>query len=320
MDGTHMALSIGKFMLRELGRPSLREALVKAIAKREDGISLPAGGKRRLLEVLSTAEAQEALFEQSEAGTQRLAEMIRSDVLGPEAPAGESSQVSTDSNRMAQLLVAELLGVLGLGPAFATIAYKLRQIDSSIAAGFAGLAAERGNRDASQETPIVADVTQGISYRPAQNGLAILRAYDLEPDDLAEMCNEINGFADALTAIPDGPRSLLALVVSRGEELSPHGIYMGHWSNPWTPAFKIRISVLKNLATNRRNVNGYAEVLEQAGLLKIDEEPFDETPLYIVGTPNIEWTFLNDLRRLAAGDQSVISRVLVDLDFVALDL
>ncbi len=54
----------------------------------------------------------------------------------------------------------------------------------------------------------VGDVTEGVSYTPAANGLAILDTAGLEEHELAESCAEINRFAERLSKIPaDGIRS-----------------------------------------------------------------------------------------------------------------
>lgn len=315
---------MGRVAIRELTRKSLPEALVGAIATRSDGERLPAGSKKRLTTLLATTEAQDALFDQSDAGTQTLAKLIVTNVLQPEAPDASQADLSAYSNRLAGLLVAELLGVLNLGPAFATIGYKLRHMDSSMTAGFANLRSKIevtehvGRGGGSRE---VADITDRIVHTPAVNGLAILSAYDLAPDELAEMCNEINGFAELLATIPVAPRSVLALIVARGEALDPLGLYMGHSSRPWTPGFQIAMSVLETVAScSDRELRAHVEVLEHFDLLKTDLEPFDGPPSYIVGTPAIEWTLLRDIRDFDASDGEQIRRMLCDLDFTALDL
>jgi hypothetical protein len=104
MKGMEMAESIGKVAIRELSRQSLPEALLQAIATRPDGEQASGRPRELLMRLLGTKEAQDALFDQSDTGKQRLSELIASSVF--------DTDVSEYSDRLAQLLVSELFGVL----------------------------------------------------------------------------------------------------------------------------------------------------------------------------------------------------------------
>ncbi len=69
-----------------------------------------------------------------------------------------------------------------------------------------------------------------------------------------------------------------------------------------------------------QELRGHVEILEQFDLLKVDLEPFDGPPVFIVGTPTIEWALLHDIRDVAGSDPERIRRILCDLDFSSLDL
>jgi hypothetical protein len=163
----------------------------------------------------------------------------------------------------------------------------------------------------------VGDVTDGVTYTPAANGLAILDGQGLDPNELEVSRQDINGFAERLSRIPVDARSLLALIVDRGEKTPGH-VRHSHWS----VEFQIPVRVLKSLADcTATQLRQHVEVLEHFDLLQRDDEPFDGPPLYIVGnsTPGIGWALLQDIHDLDTPERPVVRRVLCDLDFTALD-
>lgn len=163
----------------------------------------------------------------------------------------------------------------------------------------------------------VGDVTEGVTYTPAANGLAIVDPDGLDEDELAESCKEINRFAERLSKIPVDARSLMALIVGRGEKVPTH-FRGGHWGSE----IQIPVPVLRSIANcNDAQLRQHIEVLEHFDLLYRDDEPFDGPPLYVVGnsTPGIGWDLLQDIRDFADTDQAIIRRILCDLDFSALD-
>ena len=163
----------------------------------------------------------------------------------------------------------------------------------------------------------VGDITEGVTYKPAVNGLAILDSLGLDKDELAESCKEINRFAERLSKIPVDARSLLALIVVRGEKVGGH-FAMSRWSGE----FAIPVRVLKSLVDcTAVQLRQHVEVLEHFELLHREDEPFDSPPRYIAGnsTQDIGWPLLQDIRDFADTDLATIRRILCDLDFTTLD-
>src|SRR5664279_3106600 len=163
----------------------------------------------------------------------------------------------------------------------------------------------------------VGDITDGGTFRPAANGLAILDAVGLNATELEECRQDINRFAERLSRIPVDARSLLAVIVSRGDKTPSH-VLNSHWSGE----FQIPVRVLKSIADcTATELRQHIEVLEHFELLYRDDEPFDGPPLYVVGnsTPGIGWPLLQDIRDLDAPERPVVRHILCDLDFAALD-
>jgi hypothetical protein len=163
----------------------------------------------------------------------------------------------------------------------------------------------------------VGDITDGVAITPAANGLAILGSQGLDPGELEVSRQDINRFAERLSRIPVDARSLLALIVARGDKTPAHVLH-----SRWSGEFQIPVRVLKSIAgCTATQLRQHVEVLEHFELLQRDDEPFDGPPLYVVGnsTPGIGWALLHDIRDLDTSDRPVVRRVLCDLDFTALD-
>ncbi len=164
----------------------------------------------------------------------------------------------------------------------------------------------------------VGDVTEGVTFTPAANGLAIFEADELDAAQQEESRTEINHFGERLSRIPGDARSLLALIVTRGEKTPAHELY-----SSWSGEIQIPVRVLKSLADcTAPQLRQHVEVLEHFELLHRDDQPFDGPPLFIVGnsTPGVGWPLLQCIRDLDAPERPVVHRVLCDLDFSALDL
>lgn len=163
----------------------------------------------------------------------------------------------------------------------------------------------------------VGDVTEGVTFIPAANGLAILDAAGLDAAQLEECRKNINAFAERLSRIPSGARSVLALIVARGDKIPAHRVRR-HWSGE----FQIPVRVLRSIADcTAPQLRQHIEVLEHFALLHRGDEPFDGPPLYVVGNsaPGIRWGLLRDFRELDTPSRPVVRRVLCDLDFTAID-
>jgi hypothetical protein len=163
----------------------------------------------------------------------------------------------------------------------------------------------------------VGDITEGVTYTPAVNGLAILNPIGLDEHERTESCKEINRFAERLSKIPVDARSLLALIVARGEK-TPYHATVSRWSGE----YQIPVRVLRSIADcTAAQLRQHVEVLEHFELLHREDDSFDGPPVYIVGnsTPGIGWPLLQDIRDFTDTDQATIRRILCDLDFSALD-
>jgi hypothetical protein len=161
----------------------------------------------------------------------------------------------------------------------------------------------------------VGDITEGVTFTPAVNGLAILDSAGLDEHERTESCKEINRFAERLSRIPLDARSLLALIVARADEVGgPFG--------RWGAEFAIPVQVLKSIADcSSIQLRQHVEVLEHFELLHYEGDADDGPPRYIVGnsTPGIGWPLLQEIRDFAGTDQGMIRGILCDLDFSALD-
>ena len=163
----------------------------------------------------------------------------------------------------------------------------------------------------------VGDITEGVTFTPAANGLAILDADGLDASEREECRKDINGFAERLSRIPADARSVLALIVARGDDTPAHRLH-SHWSGE----VEIPVRVLRSLADcSATQLRQHVDVLTHFDVLYLDGDPFDGPPRYVVGnsTPGIGWPLLRDIRGLETLDRPVVRRVLCDLDFTALD-
>jgi hypothetical protein len=157
----------------------------------------------------------------------------------------------------------------------------------------------------------VGDITEGTSWRSATN-LGRLDADQISPDDLARNLEVLNGFARRLASVPVGARSVLALIVSRGDPKRGWG----------RTEVVIPVPVLEQIANcSKQELYDHLAVLYHAELAAFDEGFSDEVPTIEArnSTPTIGWEIMADLKEMAAGDTSIIRRVLVDLDFTAFD-
>ena len=156
--------------------------------------------------------------------------------------------------------------------------------------------------------------TSGVSFSPAANGKALAAANSLSDDELADSCKEINRFAERLSKIPVDARSLLAVVIARGDEVSG--------PSAWDQEVTIPVPVLKSVADcSATKLRQHADVLEHFGLLYLEHDPFDGPPLYVAhnSTPGVGWALFHEIRAVARGDYGAIRRILCDLDFTAFD-
>lgn len=79
----------------------------------------------------------------------------------------------------------------------------------------------------------VGDITEGVTYTPANNGRVLLDQHGLDDHERAESCMDINRFAERLSKIPADARSLLSLIVIRGDKVPDH-VAMGGRFRRWS--------------------------------------------------------------------------------------
>lgn len=156
----------------------------------------------------------------------------------------------------------------------------------------------------------VGDITEGTAWTPPRNPGQFIGG-DLSDEEVAECVKDLQAFAERLARLPVGARSILAIIVNRGDETT------GSWSHE----ISIPAALLHNVADcSRSELQAHYEVLEHAKLVSLSEDS-DGRWTYSAynSTPGIGWPVMVDLKRWAAGDPAVVRRVIVDLDFTALD-
>jgi hypothetical protein len=161
----------------------------------------------------------------------------------------------------------------------------------------------------------VGDISEGVTYVRAVNGLAVIGALSLGEDERLQSCEEINQFAERLTQVPEDARSLLAVIVHRGDEVQAH-------LGAWEPEFSIPADALSSYVDcGVRELRRHIQVLEHCGLMVFDDDVFEGPPVYVVGnsSPSTGWQLLQEIRRAVNGDRATLRRILCDLDFTALD-
>lgn len=157
----------------------------------------------------------------------------------------------------------------------------------------------------------VGDITEGTGWTLPSDLSRILNVADYNPQEMSANIAEVDKFARRLAAVPVGARSVLALIVGRGEEYE-FGI----------AEIQIRRSLLAGLVDcSEDELWSHVDILEGARLVWCDE-PFSDEPQCVQAgnsTPGIGWPLLIDIKRASAGDAAFVRRVLVELDFAALD-
>jgi hypothetical protein len=153
----------------------------------------------------------------------------------------------------------------------------------------------------------VGDLTEGTSWTPATN----LRALgdELGADELPWSLDVLHNFAARLATLPLGARSVLALIVSRGE---------GHQHS--SCEVDLPLAVLEGIAAcSKEELHDHLVILENAGLAGISWDEHPPSVEAFGSTGAVGWPIFFDLKQLADGDPTVIRTVLVDLDFSVFD-
>lgn len=157
----------------------------------------------------------------------------------------------------------------------------------------------------------VGDITEGTQWTSPTDLGRILNVADYSPQEMSLNIVEVERFARRLAALPVGARSVLALIVNRGDGYEIGGAEV-----------QIRRSLLTGLVDcSEDELWEHIDVLDGAGLAW-SEDPFSGDPPYVQAgnsTPGIGWPMLLDIKRASKGDPAFVRRILVELDFAALD-
>jgi hypothetical protein len=158
----------------------------------------------------------------------------------------------------------------------------------------------------------VGDITEGTKWRSASNlGRLPAGDFDLSPEEIAASIEIINKFAERLATLPLGARSVLALIVSRGDETG--------WAGDHEVA--IPVPLLEHIADcSRQELYDHISILEHAELVDYSDE-YDEPPKFYArnSSPTMGWKIMADLRRIANNNPSIVRQALVELDFTVFD-
>jgi len=154
------------------------------------------------------------------------------------------------------------------------------------------------------------DITEGTKWTSPTTLSAVLGA--VPADEMPSNLEVVERFASRLARLPVGARSILALVVNRGEERPAYGVRDAE--------FRILWSLLRNIVDGPDDLMDLIEILEGENLAWYAED-FDGRDYLEVGrsTEGIGWPLLQGIKTASAGDKNYVRQVLVDLDFAALD-
>jgi hypothetical protein len=162
----------------------------------------------------------------------------------------------------------------------------------------------------------VGDLTEGTPWQPATNLRRLPFGFKLTDEEIASSLEVMNGFARRLAAVPVGARSVLALILNRGDLITSFSSWMSEAAIPWP--------LLQQIADcSEQELRDYIAVLEHAKLAWPHDPEDDTVSLIIVGNSTGEtgWKIMLELKELSESesDSTLIRRVLVDLDFTAFD-
>ena len=130
---------------------------------------------------------------------------------------------------------------------------------------------------------------------------------------IAESIEQVNQFAAKLASLPIGARTVLAIIISRGDLARS-----GHWDTEIT----IRYSLLKYLVDcSEPELVEHLEVVDHAGFGRL-EQPFESEPFeyqLCKSTGDLGWHLFSEIRTLAGDDRNLVRRIVVDIDFSPFD-
>lgn len=163
----------------------------------------------------------------------------------------------------------------------------------------------------------VGDITEGTTYMAAANELAIIDPVGLNQDEFDSTLKLINDLAFRLSMIPIDVRSVLTVIVHRGN-LSPNIWQVQRWSEEVVIPMSFLTSIVD---CSRFELDQHLQVLKHFDLVSEGADPFETERKVVAGnsTPGVGWALFQEIRTLAGVDLTFVRRILVDLDFTPFD-
>jgi hypothetical protein len=160
----------------------------------------------------------------------------------------------------------------------------------------------------------VGDLTEGTVWTAATNLGRLPGVQGQTREELEWSVQVVNDLAARLAGLPVGARSIIAIIINRGDA--------GGVSGGWEPEISIPVSLLNQIVDcTADELSDYLTILDHANLVKTDWKPFDGPPVHELGnsTAGVGWRLFSELKSVAAGDANMIRGIIVDLDFTPLD-
>lgn len=160
----------------------------------------------------------------------------------------------------------------------------------------------------------VGDITEGVTWTSPTNLGGIYEPGDQSAEEMAADIAVIDGLAGRLASMPMGARSVLALIIARGDARDRFG--------DWDLEVTIPLALLSGLADCGEDaLVEHLQVIEHMGFGAF-EEPLDGQGWQfqlMKSTGDLGWKVFCDIKRLANGDAKFVRRAIIDLDFTVLD-
>lgn len=161
----------------------------------------------------------------------------------------------------------------------------------------------------------VGDVTEGVTWTPSENLAKILNLSDFNDEEQQGNLQAVNELGERLAGVPYGARTVLALIINRGNEVG----YNSHWNSE----FSIPVTVLKQVAScTEDELFEHLDVLKHQGFGWFEDVEYEGQEWeYQVGRSSGEdgWKLFVEIKNAAAGDPKIVREAIVDLDFTVFD-
>lgn len=160
----------------------------------------------------------------------------------------------------------------------------------------------------------VGDITEGVTWTSPVTLGGVYKPGEQAPEELVADIAVVDQLAARLASMPMGARSVLALIIARGDARDRVG--------DWDVEVTIPLVLLSGLADcSEDELIEHLQVIEHMGFGAL-EEPLDGRGWryqLVKSTGDVGWKVFCEIKRLAAGDPKVVRRAIIDLDFTVLD-